>query len=157
MIKMHLLAGLLALLTASCTVNFMLSSPPVEVDPAYLNNQVRLVTVPLWPMKTNQFLSLILEYRTDNEVVFPGDFNLTVFIQSDGSWMEIDDLTTGIPSESVFLSPNDPSSYGQIVTFWPRLNDLNKVYCMRVYIFGDMKTSEGIKVVSAFADFTVRP
>ncbi len=101
---------------------------------------------------------MLLGYYTTNEIVFPSNYNLRLYVQQDGQWVEIKEKPTIRPPDEVDLSPKIPSSYGQIVAFWPQLEDLAKTYNMRAYVFGDMTTSEGQKQqVAAFADFVLTP
>ena len=151
--------GVLCLISTSCSVIYQNpSKPPVDFDAAYMNRQIRLIVVrELSAFKTNSDVAVLLEYDTTNEIVFPNNYNLRLFIQQNGQWEETKEKPTIRPGGQVVLSPNNPSSYGQIVWFWPQLDDPNKTYHMRVYVFGDMKTPEGIKQVAAFADFVLTP
>jgi len=147
------------MMTSCSTVHRSPSKPPIDFDPAYLNQQIRLVVVKeLSAFKTDQDIGLLLEYNNTNEIVFPNNYNLRIFIQQDGQWVEIKEKPTIRPSDEVVLSPNIPSSYGQIVAFSPQLGDLTKTYYVRIYIFGDMTNPEGKKQqVASFADFVLTP
>jgi hypothetical protein len=132
--------------------------PPVEFDPAYLNQQIKLIAIKnLSAFKTKYPVAVLLEYDSTNEIVLPSNYNLRIFIQQDEQWLEIKERPTTSPKDPIVLSPSIPSSYGQIVAFLPALDDLTKTYQMRVYIFGDMTTQEGIRKVAAFVDFVLTP
>lgn len=132
--------------------------PPIDFESAYLNRQIRLVVIKeLSAFNTHDSVGVHLEYDTANRIVFPSDYNLRLFAQEDGKWTEIRELPTIRPTGPVILSPSIPSSYAQIVAFWPQLDDVTKTYFMRAYVFGDMEASGGTKRVAAFADFVLTP
>jgi hypothetical protein len=144
----------------SCTLmQREIDNPPIEFDPAYLNQQIRLIAKKeMNSFKTSDPVALSLEYNSQNEIVFPNDHNIRMFIKQDGMWVEIKEQPNVIRSENkVVLSPNIPISYSQIVMILPNLADLKKGYYMRAYVFGDMTTSEGTKQVAAFVDFVLKP
>lgn len=153
-----------SLLTISCFVLAACSGPqtpiaaPIDIDSAYLNSQIRLITVDqMWPLKTNDDLALLLESNTANKIVFPSNYNLRIFYQENGVWVEMLERPTTRYQDQFIMDPDDPLSLYQIVGFWPQYPDPSKSYLMRVYVFGDMTTPEGVKVVAAFAEFFVRP
>jgi len=98
-----------------------------------------------------------LEYDSTNEIVFPSNYNLRIFIQKDGQWLEIREKPTIRSKDNIILSPTVPLSYDQIIIFVPSLDDLTKVYNMRVYVSGNMITSDGTQEVAAFVDFVLNP
>ncbi len=157
--KLCIALSLLCSLITSCSVIYRRpDKPPIDFDSAYMNHQIRLIVIKeLSAFKTNSDVAVQLEYDTTNEIVFPSNYNLRLFIQQDGEWVEIREKPTIRVGDPVILSPNIPSLYGQIVGFWPQLDDLTKTYYMRVYVFGDMKTPEDTKKVAAFADFILTP
>lgn len=158
--KWHFAFTVLCTVAASCSATGRgPKMPPVDFDPAYLNQQIRLVVVKqLSAFRTNQDVAVHLEYNTTRDIIFPSDYNLLMFIQQDGQWVEVKEKPTIRPLDAIILSPRFPSSYGQIVAFRPQLADITKPYYMRVYVFGDMTTPEGQKhQVAAFADFVLTP
>ena len=151
---------LVCLVLTSCSgFEVFPNSPPIQFDAAYLNKQIQLLSDPRFgPLKVNNFVGLLLRYNTDNEITFPNDdYNLRLFIAKDGNWLEIHEAPAIRSQDKVILSPSIPVSYAQIVSFFPQLDDTTKAYNMRVYVFGDMRTPEGIKQVAAFVDFRLRP
>ena len=151
-----LLHGLI--LTSCSSLAVKQIDSPMEFNQAHLNQEIRLVMVKgLSAFKTNQDVAVLLEYDTVNEVIFPSDYNLRIFIQHDGGWIEIKEKPTIRPNDPVILSPKIPSSHGQLVGFWPQLPDIKKTYNLRVYIFGDMKTKEGTEQVAAYTDIILTP
>ncbi len=151
-----LLASLILVSCSPSGINQI--DPPVEFDQAYLNQQIKLTIVKeLSAFKTNQDVAVLLEYDTPNEVTFPSDYNLRIFILQDSSWVEIKEKPTIRPDDPIVLSSNNPSSHGQIVGFWPQLPDTTKTYNIRIYIFGNMKTNQGTKQVAAYTDLILSP
>ncbi len=152
--------SLLCFVLVSCSaIDSSATKPPISFDPAYLNQQISLIVVKeLSAFRTNQDVALHLEYNTENEIVFPSNYNLRIFVQQGGQWVEVKEKPTIRPSGEVVLSPKIPSSYGQIVAFRPQLADLTKTYYMRVCVFGEMTSPEGKKrEVAAFANFVLTP
>ena len=151
------LLGLTFFLITSCSmINSGPDKPPIAFDPAYLNQQIRLI--PLKEMsafKTEYPVAVLLQYTSTNEIVFPNNFNLRIFIQQNDQWLEIKEQPTTRPKDPIILSRQALSR--QIVMFSPELDDLTKTYHMRVYVFGDMKTQEGTKQVAAFVNFVLTP
>jgi hypothetical protein len=151
---------LLVIALTSCSLR---GSPPeklpIEFDQEYLNQQIKLFAIPgLSAYQPKYPVSLHLEYDTDNEVVFSSNYGLRLFIMQDGEWVEIQERPTHrSPGGEIKLSPGDPSSYGQIVTFGPQLDDLDRKYDMLVYVFGDMTTSDATKKVAAYTEFALTP
>jgi hypothetical protein len=157
-----LLTSLLLLLCFAVTSCSKLQSapdkPPVEFNPSYLNQQIKLIAYKqLNPFKTDVPVSLHLEYDTTNKIVFPPNYNLKIFIRQNGRWDMIQENPSTRSTSPVILSPDTYLSYQQIVTFSPDLGDLTKTYFMRAYVFGDMTTTEGNKQVAAFSDFLLSP
>jgi hypothetical protein len=92
--------------------------PPIDFDPNYLNQQIRLlVSKELSAFKTDSDVGLLLEYNTVNEIIFPNNYNLRIFVQQNDQWVEVKQRPTIRPNGPVILSPNIPSSRGQIVAF----------------------------------------
>ena len=132
--------------------------PPIQFESAYLNQQIRLAAPKhLSSYKTGDLVALLLLYNTKNQIVFPNNFNLRIFIRENDQWLEIKESPTERSPENIVLSPETPLSYGQMVAFFPALDDLTKTYQMRVYVFGDMTTVDGVKRVGAFVDFVLTP
>lgn len=133
-------------------------NPPIQFDAIYLNQQIRLIAMKqLSPFTTRDPVAVHLEYDSENEIVFPSNYNIKTFAKQDGKWVEIKEKPEIRSDNKVILSPSIPISYGQIVVFSPALDDLTKTYYMRIYVFGDMTTPDGIKQVAAFVDFVLTP
>jgi len=145
-------------ITSCSVINNGPDKPPIVFDSAYLNQQIRLVAIKqLSAFQTKYPVAVHLEYVSSNKIVFPSNYNLRIFIQKDSQWLEIKEKPAIRPKDKVILSPSIPISYEQIIMFSPALDDLTKVYFMRIYVFGDMTMSEGTKQVAAFVDFVLSP
>jgi len=155
----HAYLTLLLFVVTSCSIVHQIpTKPPIDLDPSYLNRQIRLLIVKEFgPLRTNTDVAILLQYYTTNRIVFPSDYNLRIFIEQEGKRVEIAEKPAIRPKDPIVLSPDNPSSYGHIVGFWPQYPDPNKTYYLRVYVFGDMTTPDGIKKVAAFVDFVVTP
>lgn len=135
-------------------------SAPIEVDTDYLNQQIKLLPVKqLNTFKIGEPVGLQLLYNSENEIVFPSNFNLRIFVRREDNWVEIEERATQrFPDGDVVLSPVNPASYAQIVTFFPELEYLNETYTLRVYVFGDMRIgNHETKQVAAFVDIVLSP
>jgi hypothetical protein len=131
---------------------------PIDFDESFLNKQIRLRTgEPIWPLKTTDSLALLLEANAPDKIIFPNDFNLRIFYQEGEKWVELPERPVTRLYDLVVMTPEEPASLYQIVDFWPEYPDVEATYYMRVYVFGDMSTPEGVKEVAAFIDFVVTP
>ena len=132
--------------------------PPIEFASTVLNQQIRLIAGQhLSAYRTRFPVAVRLEYDSTNEIVFPSNYNLRIFIQKDGQWLEIREKSVIRSKDKIILSPTVALSYDQIIMFVPALDDLTKVYNMRVYVSGNMITSDGTQEVAAFVDFVLNP
>lgn len=155
--KLFFALSLLCVVTFSCST-LSPDKPPIDFDPTYLNQQIKLVVIKeLSAFQARYPVTVLLQYNSSNEIVFPNNFNLRIFIRQNTQWIEIREKPSIRPKDQIVLSENNPTSFQQIVMFSPALDDLTKTYYVRVYVFGDMKTSEGSKQVGAFADFVLTP
>ena len=132
--------------------------PPIPFDSAYLNQQIRLIAPQgLNSYKIGDLVGILLEYDTSNKIVFPNNYNLRLFTLIDNQWIEIWEKPTERLPDKIVLSPETSSSYNQIIGFIPSINDRTKIYNIRLYIFGDMLTPDGVKKVAGFVDFILTP
>lgn len=147
------------LLIVSCSFKQpVLLEPPIDFDAEFLNRQIYLFTVEqVFPYKTDSGLTLILRYNTSNRIVFPKDFNLRIFALGDEKWIELKEWPTVRNWDQIVLTPEDPSSSFRMVSFSPFFPNPRSKYNLRVYVFGDMTTENGIMKVGAFIDFVVSP
>ena len=155
--KKMLIIMLVSFILISCSSNSP-EIPPIKLDEVYVNKQIKLIAAQeLNDFKTKDSVGLILEYNSENKILFPPNYNLRIFIKEDGKWLEIKEKPTIRPENDVVLSPDVPISYGQIVSFFPQIPDITKKYTMRAYVFGNMTTKEGTVQVGSFVDFILIP
>jgi hypothetical protein len=156
---LFLLGLSLFLVMSACTVQSAKIAPPVEFNDEYLNQQIRLVPLEhLSTLKTSDPIALYLQYNSENTITFASNYSLRIFIKQGNQWNEIQERPTErFPGTDIVLSPNDAASYSNIVTFFPDLDDLNKKYNMRVYVFGDMATNGEMIEVASFVDILLTP
>jgi hypothetical protein len=154
--KIVVISLLICCILSSCSgSNEKPDTAPVEFDPAYLNQQIRLSAVrEMSEFKTDEPVGLALDSYSQNETIFPSNFNLKIFVKQNDTWVEIKEKPVIRSEDKIILYP-EPD--GQIVDVFPDLVDLTKEYHMRVYVFGDMTTLEGTKQVAAFVDFVLTP
>ena len=117
---------LISFVLLSCSAfNDIPNSPPIQFDELYLNKQIQLFTDSrLGPLNTKDSIGLQLHYLSDNEVTFPDNYNLRLFIVKDGNWLEIHEKPTIRSGNKILLSPSIPISFVRIVSFFPQLDDL---------------------------------
>lgn len=150
---------LACLLVGSCAfLDTETDNLPIEFELSNMNQQIKLFAIEeMNTFRIDYPVRLFLAYNaqmSDAEIVFAPNFNLRIFIQKNGKWVEIKEKPVVRADENVFLSP---ASNKQLVTFFPDLPDVAQTYSMRVYVFGDMDSADGTKQVAAFVDFVLAP
>ena len=119
---------------------------PIEFELPNMNQQIKVFAIEeMNTFRIGYPVRLFLAYNaqmSDAEIVFAPNFNLRIFIQKNGKWVEIKEKPVVRADENVFLSP---TSNKQLVTFFPGLPDAAQTYSMRVYVFGDMDSVDGTK------------
>jgi len=130
---------------------------PVDFDNAYMNNQIKIFA----PQEFNSFsitdaIIFEVEYHSNSEIIFPNNYNVKIFKQSNNQWGELKEKPALRLSEDdiVFSATTDGI---QIFAVEPDLDDYTRDSKLRFYIFGDMKTDEGITKVSAYVDVVLHP
>lgn len=132
---------------------------PNDVSSNHLNQEIRLYALPeLNDFKLGKEIGLYLEYNAEKavgEITFPNTFNAQTFIRVDNVWVEIQEKpVVRLFDEVVF--PNPYHSY--VIIIDPDIEAREKkIYDVRVYISGNMKTENGIQKVGAFVDFKLIP
>ena len=157
---MFFLCNLIIFVLVSCSSQGKDNSinSPIHFDADYLNQQIYLIADEnMNSFKINDWVGLMLIYNTTNEISFPDNYNLRIFIRKDDDWLEIYEKPTIRSGNTVILSPNIPMSNGRTVTFIPSLDDTDRSYQVRAYVFGDMNTKKGIHQVAAYIDFKLNP
>ncbi|MBK9007550.1 MAG: hypothetical protein IPM31_11225 [Anaerolineae bacterium] len=144
-------------LLSSCTNAS--NPPPLSFEDAYLNQQVLLrVSSYSNTYKTRDPINLELKYNSDQEIIFPYDYNLKIFERSDEMWVELKEKPTyRFPLSDIVLSPPIEMPAVQVVVFFPDLQNPFRKYYIRIYVIGNMKTNNGIKEVAAYTEITLQP
>ena len=158
--KFVLINLLLGLSMVACSVSESAGTkPPINFPSAYLNQQIELLVIPQWnTFKTTDSVGLKLLYKSENQITLPRNYNLRLFVQQTGGWIEIKEMPTErYPSGDIILSLTMIPSSDDIVTFIPMLPDVTKRYELGVYVFGDMATTDGIKKVGAYVTVVLNP
>lgn len=158
--KIWFIGLLLSLALVACGADDVtVVKEPVDFDGAYLNQQIQLIVIPKWnSFKTTDDVAVKLFYDSENKIVMPRNYNLKLFIKQADKWLEIPEKPIErLPAGDVVLAPNAPAYANDMIGFEPILPDVTKTSVIRVYIFGDMTTPEGIKKVAAYAEITLFP
>lgn len=152
---------LISILLAGCaTSNNLVNTDPIDFDANYLNQQIGLVAIKeLSSFDTRNPITILLNYNTTNRIIFSENYDLRLFVFQYNEWTEISEIPMDrYPKGDIVLSPDDPSSYSQMVTFIPNIPDKEKKYHLRIYVFGELQTAGGeTKTVSAFTDVLLTP
>jgi hypothetical protein len=133
------------------------SNSPIDIEESYVNQQILLSAPEFFnTYKTIDAIYLELRSNSNNEIVFPNDYNLRIFEGKNGDWIELSEIpTTRLPEGDVVFSPNKKLRETTFVD--PALTDYTRRYQLRIYVIGDMKTEEGIKPVAAYLDIELHP
>jgi len=146
------------LFISSCLVLDESDDAPIYVDLAHTNQEITLEAIKeVNTFKTNDSIILFIFYNAeekDARIEFPNDFNFRMFVKQDKNWLEIREYPTIRLYDTVVLMPTNNRSS---VIIDPVLPDIKQKYNVRVYIFGDMFTEDGIQRVTAFTDFVLTP
>jgi len=131
--------------------------PPVHVENGFVNEQIKLVAPSEYnSFKTSDAVIFEVEYYSNNEVVVPNNYNVRIFKQSDNVWTELSEMPIlRYPEGDIFFSPEKNGLQNFAVE--PKLDDYAQNYDLRFYIFGNMKTNDGVKQVSAYVDVKLHP
>jgi hypothetical protein len=157
-IHTHFLVLLSFLFVSACATDHQ---PPLpdDVNSNHLNQEIRLYALPeLNDFKLGREIGLYLEYNAEKavgEITFPNTFNAQTFIRIDNAWVEIQEKPAiRLFDEVVFPNPY----YSHVIIIDPDIEiSETKIYDVRVYVFGDMKTKAGVQKIGAFVDFKLFP
>jgi hypothetical protein len=133
--------------------------PEINVDKENVNQQILLRAPKNFnTFKTTDDINLELKYNTQYEIVFPNDYNLKMFLQTDDHWVEIHEIPTiRLPEGNIVLSPNALMPAVENIFVSPDLPDYNLKYYLRVYVIGTMNINDEDIKVAAYADVTLHP
>lgn len=135
------------------------SEAPFTFDEEYINQQIKLLA----PKQFNNFettSSIVLEvqYHSKNEIVFPNNYNVRIFEQTDNGWVEVQEKPTlRLPEDDIIFSTEMGTTAKRLFTVDLELAEYAQTSLFRFYIFGDMKVDQGIKQVAAYVDIELSP
>lgn len=135
------------------------SSPPISIDDGFINQQI-LLRAPDFSnsFKTTNPIILELKYNSNNEIVFPNNYNLRIFQRTDSEWIEIyEKPIERLPAGNVVFSPTKEMPAVEVIFLSPDLQKPGSKHQLRIYVIGDMKTNEGVKEVAAYTDVMLYP
>jgi hypothetical protein len=132
--------------------------PPLEFEEGYLNNQVSLfVSSQGNTFRTEDPIAIGMAFKTDNEIVFPNNYNLRFFIRDKKSWREIAEKPVErYPSGEFVFSPRTSP---QIHFFFvePDIENTSQKYLIRIYVAGNTMDDGVSKTVASYLDVELRP
>ena len=134
------------------------SEPPVDLEDDYTNQQIKLFT----PSQFNTYetiSSVVLEvqYHSDNDIVFPNNYNFRIYERTGNGWIEIPERPIlRLPEDDIRFSVEGKTT-ARLFTVDPDLENYGQTHDLRFYIFGDMKVDGGVRQVAAYVDVRLNP
>ena len=132
---------------------------PISINEKYVNQQI-LLRAPNYAntFRTRDSHTLELKYNSDNEIVFPNNYNLRIFENTSTGWVEIKEKPTErIPPGDIVLSPTKELPAVQIVILFPDLPSLEREYSLRIYVIGQMEVHGETEQVIACTQIVLYP
>jgi hypothetical protein len=132
--------------------------PPLNFKDDALNNQIMLSALPEHnSFQTGQTLFINIAFNTQNQIVFPNNYNLRLFIEDGEEWREIQEQPRiRLPEGDFVFSPLTSHRFPGFYVK-PILPDLRSKYKLRIYISGEMESDNGAETVASFIDISLRP
>jgi hypothetical protein len=159
--KCLLLATLLSYLVACAGLERPVGTPPVDVPAEALNTDIRVFALDGWnTFRIDDPLTLSVEVMGDDEIVFPPDFGVKMFLYDAGDWVEIEGVATEYSGGAFVLSPSNgnPLLVGDTTVF-PILPDPDKPATLRIFVTGHFyrhgKATD--ERVGAYVDLVLKP
>jgi hypothetical protein len=133
--------------------------PTMDFATENLNSKLQLSAPPDWNnYDANNSVSLLVQNISNDQVVFPKDFNIRIYTYTDEKWVEIRNISEYI-GDDVVLFPRSDTSLGETgVGFFPYLFGYKTPIELRIFVFGqiyknDKATNEWI---GAYIDVTLK-
>jgi len=147
----------MTLILTACTSSE--KKAPLSFENKYLNQQIQIKALNFGnTFTTTDSLSLELEYKSNNEIVFPNNYGLRIFEKTKDGWQEIKEMPTQrIPSGNIVLSPDVDISAVDIVSLFPDLTNSNEKTTLCIYVIGQMTENGETKSVAAFTTVVLHP
>jgi len=129
----------------------------IDIQNDYLDQQVVLRAPTFFnTFTTADPIVLDLISNSNDEIVFPNNYDLRIFKRTNEGWIEIKEIpTVRLPEGGVVFSPMTKTIEHLDVS--PDLVDYSQRYQLRIYVIGEMKTNESVKKVAASFDVTLNP
>jgi len=135
------------------------SEPPVDIKDGYINQQIQLlVPAQFNSYKTTSPVVLEVQYYSNNDIVFPNNYNVRIFKQTNNGWVEIQEQPIlRLPEEDIVFSAERETDAVRLFTVYLELDEYDQSSKLRFYIIGDMKVEKEIQQVAAYVDVTLNP
>ena len=133
--------------------------PPVELEEEYVNQQIKLLAPDHFnTYETISPIALEVQYYSNNDIVFPNNYNVRIFKRTDQGWIELKERpVTRLPEDDILFSADKETFAIRLFTVDPELDKYDEPSELRFYIFGDMQDEQGIKQVAAYVDVKLNP
>jgi hypothetical protein len=131
-------------LISACTSD---KNDPIQMDGTNVNQQINL-RAPAYANEfgTNEALILELKYNSINEIVFPNNYGIRIFEETEDGWIEVQEK----PTERFMPAVH-------IVGVYPNLQRPDLKHNLRVYVIGEMKVNGEVVEVAAYTDVKLKP
>lgn len=143
-------------LISACTSD---KNDPIQMDGTYVNQQI-ILRAPSYANEfgTNEALILELKYNSINEIVFPNNYGLRIFEETEDGWKEVQEKPTErTPTGDIIFSPEKLMPAVHIVGVYPNLQRPGQKHNLRVYVIGEMNVNGEVIKVAAYTDVTLKP
>lgn len=105
--------------------------------------------------KLGSVFVLEINNQSKDEIIFPPDFGLKIFIREQGNWSEVENRTDFADYDNLLLTNSEWPS-GLDLVFMPYIADLDASTNIRVTIVGHVKDKPD-ELVGAFIDLPLKP
>jgi hypothetical protein len=134
------------------------SADPIITDPDYTNQQIKFFSLNNNTYKTSDILSVEIWNMSENQIIFPNNYNIRIFEKTNKGWTELAEKPTiRLPEGDSMLNPQNENSSLQIINVFPDLPDLHQTYNLRIYVFGQMSEKNKKIEVAAYTDVILKP
>lgn len=153
------LAFLLIFLLSACESGLDLPrtfDPELEIPIEEMNKEfiIKDPAINQNSYKNQQILLLDLENLSTSAIVFPGDFNLSVYQQTPTQWKQVNNIL-GDPEGDWVLPTSSEFKGGIGLDLIPSIPNLEKPVTIRVIAIGKLETND--ERVGAYIDLTLLP
>ena len=121
-----------------------LNSSFIITDPAINNNSY----------KNDDILLLDLENRSENAIIFPGDFNLRIYQKVGTKWIPVKNNLAN-PQGDWYLPKNQDWKASEELGLIPDITGLEKPTTIRIFAFGKIESTQ--EKVGAYIELTLYP